>query len=166
MKRRKIALRLHYNMDINMVKLKYGWLPAHWGLKGKTREIAKAEYELEGYDLAKRLLEINAEDMEESVYKKKLYDIELQYNKITKEAYHRATADLIVDDKQRALAHLELDNREGKLTEVEYSKKKATIMNEPWVTVLSMDFGSKSALEGSFELDWNDLFVEFIFSKL
>ena len=29
----------------------FGWLPGHWGLKGKTKERARAEYELEGYDL-------------------------------------------------------------------------------------------------------------------
>lgn len=37
----------------------FGWLPGHWGLKGKTREIAKAEYELEGDELELRLAEIN-----------------------------------------------------------------------------------------------------------
>ena len=48
-----------------MFKLPFGTLPGHWGLKGKTREIAKAEYELEGYELKKRLLEIKADEITE-----------------------------------------------------------------------------------------------------
>ena len=45
------------------MKLKFGMMPGHWGLKGKTREIAKAEYELEGFELEERLLEIKQDEM-------------------------------------------------------------------------------------------------------
>lgn len=40
-------------------RLKFGWAPGHWALKGKLRDVAKAEYELEGEALERRLLEIN-----------------------------------------------------------------------------------------------------------
>ena len=34
-----------------MNKIPFGWLPASWGLKGKSRELAEAEYYLSGYEL-------------------------------------------------------------------------------------------------------------------
>lgn len=143
-----------------MFKLKYGWWPAHWGLAGRSREIAKAEYELSGYDLEKRLLEIKREDYSENEYSKKITELEYKFKKIDQFQYYRELAKTINDDTQRSLALLELDLREGKVTQIEYDKEFATIKNEPWVTVIKMDFVKKGSLEGSFELDWNDAFVE------
>jgi hypothetical protein len=143
-----------------MFKLKYGWLPAHWGLKGKTREIAKAEYELSGHDLEKRLLEIRKDEIGERMYNRRICDIDFKYEKIDKKSYHRALANFIIDDKQREQALLDLDFREGIISELEFNKRSATINNEPWVTVINMDFATKNALEGSFELDWNPQFIE------
>lgn len=143
-----------------MSKLPFGILPGHWGLAGKTREIAKAEYELKGYELKLRLLEIKKDEM--SLDKFELDKIELDFNhdKISEKEYHRKLAETIKDDKQKELALLELDYREGKFSETEYTKKVATIKNEPWVNVVNMDFTKKSSLEGSFELDWNQSFVD------
>ena len=143
-----------------MFKLPFGTLPGHWGLAGKTREIAKAEYELTGALLDLKLLEINHYDYDKDSYRKKTWDIELKYGQITEATYHRYLTELIKDPAQKALAILELDYREGKVKELEYAKQLATLKNEPWVTVLSMEFGGKGALEGSFELDWNEQFVE------
>jgi len=143
-----------------MPKLPFGILPGHWGLAGKTREIAQAEYELTGYDLEKRILEINHDDPNSADFKRKSLEIDLRYNKITEPFYHRSLADLISDPKQKALATAELDYREGIITDLEYQKQTATLNNEPWVTVINMDFGKKTALEGSFELDWNEQFVD------
>ena len=145
---------------MNMFKLPFGALPGHGGLAGKTREIAKAEYELTGALLDLKLLEINHYDYDKDTYRKKTWDIELKYGQITEATYHRYLTELIKDPAQKALAILELDYREGKVKEIEYSKQLATLKNEPWVTVLSMEFGGKGALEGSFELDWNEQFVE------
>ncbi len=143
-----------------MSKLKFGWMPGHWGLKGRTREIAKAEYELEGFELKKRLLEIAKEDFTETKYQQKLIDLEFQYDMIDKATQMRRLTALIEDESQRTLATLELDYKEGIITDTEYQKQTATYKKEPWVTVLSMDFGGQQSLEGSFELDWNDYFVE------
>lgn len=145
---------------MSMFRLPFGWLPGHWGLKGKTREIAKAEYELSGYDLERRLFQLKEDELDPQTYGRKSLDIELKHGKITKSKYHRALADFITDQTQRELALLELDLREGKLGEIEYQKKKATLNKEPWVTVINMHFGGKTALEGSFELDWNEFFVD------
>jgi hypothetical protein len=138
----------------------FSWWPAFWGMKGKTREIAKAEYELEGFDLERRLLEINRNEYTDEEFKKKIWELEFKYKKIDERTYHGNLVTLIKDETRRLLAELELENRDGKLTEIEYQKKQATIKKEPWVTVLNMNFVSGSSLEGSFELDWNEFFVE------
>lgn len=142
-----------------MFKMKYGWLPAHWGLKGKTREVAKAEYELTGYELEHRLLEIKKDDLTENEYLSKQIDLSFKHGKITKAQQMRMLVDLVTDPDQKALASVELDYKEGIITDTEYQKQTATLKKEPWVTVISMDFGGKQSLEGSFELDWNDFFV-------
>jgi hypothetical protein len=147
-------------MEMNMFKLPFGSLPGHWGLAGKTRQIAQAEYELEGYELEKKLLELRQDELDGDDYKKKVWDLDLKHEKITQSQYYRWLADLIKDGKQKALALLELDYREGKIKELDYSKQLATLKGEPWVTVLNMDFNSKNSLEGSFELDWNEFFVK------
>lgn len=133
--------------------------PGHWGLTGKTREIAKAEYELEGFDLESRLLEIKQEDFTEKEYKKRVIDLDYKYSKITAFDQLRQLSNLIEDPKQRDLALLELDYKENKISTQEYQKQYATLKDEPWVSVLNMDFVNKGALEGSFELDWNEAFV-------
>jgi len=142
-----------------MFKMKYGWLPAHWGLKGKTREVAKAEYELAGYDLEYRLLEIKKDELSENDYAQKQIDLSFKHGKITKAEQMRMLVARITDEGQKALASLELDYKEGFITDTEYQKQAATLKGEPWVTVISMDFGGRQSLEGSFELDWNDFFV-------
>jgi hypothetical protein len=143
-----------------MFKLPFSYLPGSWGLKGKTREIAQAEYELTGYDLDRRLIEINAGLLDEDGIKKKLLELDRSYNKISDQEYKRNLLSFIKDEKQSALASLELDLKDGKINETEYNKQSATIRGEPWVTVIGMDFKSKNSLEGSFELDWNEYFVE------
>jgi hypothetical protein len=147
-------------MEMNMFKIPFEWMPGSWGLKGRTKEIAKAEYELTGYDLELALLKLAEQDMEPKDYNRKMIELRYKHSKIGELDYHRALASLIEDDSQRSLAEVELERREGRLTDTEYSKKVATLKKEPWVTVVSMDFGGKTALEGSFELDWNEYFVK------
>lgn len=149
-------------MEENMSKKKipFNWLPGSWGLAGKTREIAQAEYELEGYELEKKLLEIKKDELENADFNRKRLEIDYKYNKISEDVYHRQLANSIVDDKQRGLALLELNHKCGSITDLEYAKRSATLRNEPWVTVINMDFSGKTSEEGSFELDWNEPFVE------
>jgi hypothetical protein len=148
-----------------MIKLPFGTLPGHWGLRGKTREIAKAEYELSGYELKKRLLEIKSDELSDKEFTKKQIDLEFEYSKITKSEQLRSLCNLIEDEKQRTLAILELDYKEGKISDNEYQKQLATLKGEPWVTVVSLGFGGKNSLEGNFELDWNEAFIDDLKSK-
>lgn len=62
-------------------------LPASWGLKGKTRQIAEAEYYFDGQELDYELLRINSTDNTDFENKKLDYDLEqkniedFEYNK-------------------------------------------------------------------------------------
>lgn len=143
-----------------MAKIKFEFLPFTWGMKGKTRAIAKAEYELSGYELKKALLDIRADELPDIDHKAKSADLLFEFGKITKFEHLRMLVDLIPDEKQKALAVLELDFKEGIMSEIQYQKQSATLRGDPWVTVLSMNFGGAQSLEGSFELDWNELFVD------
>lgn len=143
-----------------MFKLPFSATPGSWGLRGKTKAVAQAEYELSGYELEKKLIQIRSDEYSTKELQTKLLDLEFKYGKIDKFTHLRSLASLIEDPKQQALAMLELDYKEGKLSDAQYQKQTATLNHEPWVTVLSMDFGGKQSLEGSFELDWNEAFVE------
>jgi hypothetical protein len=71
-------------------KLPFWMLPASWGLKGKTRSIAEAEYYFEGKELEETLAEINAdtpEDKEISVLA-----VKLKHEEISQDAYDKAVA--------------------------------------------------------------------------
>jgi hypothetical protein len=63
-------------------RLPFGWAPAHWGLKGKLREVAKAEYELEGEALERRLLEINIGERTEKDIELEVLKLDHKYGKI------------------------------------------------------------------------------------
>jgi len=60
-------------------------LPASWGLTGKSREIAEAEYYYEGIDLKKRLAEINADSEQDAEVAKLRVDLE---NDVISQAQH------------------------------------------------------------------------------
>jgi len=138
----------------------FSLLPFTWGMAGKTRERARAEYELSGFELERKLLELSKDELDEDTYFKRFNDLELRRGVIDKDEYDHLLLTLIKDDGERKQALLNLKKEQGKITELEHGKQTATLKGEPWVTVLSMDFGGKKSLEGSFELDWNELFVE------
>ena len=140
--------------------LPFGIHPYAWGLTGKARDKAKAEYELTGYELQKQLLDLDKDLYTDKEYTSKYADLQFKYDKITKLEHLRVLANIIENEEQKTLALLELDYKEHKLTEQQYQKQLATINKEPWVTVVNMDFGGDKSLEGSFELDWNEYFVK------
>ncbi len=142
-----------------MPKIPFEWMPGSWGLKGRTRDIAQAEYELEGYELEAKLLEINKREIPENDYNKQSIELQYKYKKLDEADYHKNLAALIQNEEQRTLAFLEIEYREGTIGELEYNKRLATLKSEPWVNVVNMDFTKASSLEGSFELDWNEHFV-------
>jgi len=137
------------------------WLwPFSWGTRGKTREILKAEYELEGEQLEKKLAEINISD--ETERQLTLLKIDRKYNKIDKEKYDYEYARLKYSDGHKgSLAKLELDRKYNKITEMEYEKAKFSLEGKPWVGVIGSEYRPEEGVSGfSFELDWNDAFIQ------
>jgi len=65
-------------------------LPASWGLKGKTREIAEAEYMFDGKELEEKLAEINADTPEDKEIA--VLAIKLKHEEISQAAHDKAVA--------------------------------------------------------------------------
>ena len=67
-------------------------MPASWGLKGKSRAIAEAEYYYEGEDLEKRLAELTAEtDADKEIAK---LDVDLKNERVGKVEYEKKVAEI------------------------------------------------------------------------
>lgn len=133
----------------------FGWLPGHWGLKGKTRDRARAEYELSGYDLRIALAELDYAD-DEMKLKEKINEIEFAHDVIDEEDFERNKLEFINDPVERALATLDHEYQYTEMSDLEYDKRKATIKQEPWVNVIELNVHSDT---GNFELDWNEYFI-------
>lgn len=142
------------------MKLPFGLWPYSWGIKGKAREICQAEYELKDEALERKLAEININDKNELALK--LLDLNRKYKHITKEDYDYKYADLkFTDGHEGTLAKLELDKKYGKITDMEYEKAVYSLDGKPWVGVSGSEYNPDHGTSGfSFELDWNDAFVE------
>ena len=108
-------------------KLPYSMMPASWGLKGKSRARAEAEYYYEGDELEKVLAGID-----------------------------------VNSDEEKSVAEIEIDVKNGKLSQSEADKQIANIKKEPWVNVNKMGVDPENAKAGFIELDWNDEFVSML----
>lgn len=75
-----------------MKKIPFWMLPASWGLKGKTREIAEAEYHYSGQELEEKLAEINAVTPEEKQIAK--LSVKLKYEEISQDAFDKSVASI------------------------------------------------------------------------
>lgn len=67
--------------------------PFSWGMKGQVRELAKAEYELEGEELDRAKIDIIHGDNEDAL-KLALLDVEFKHSKITETEYSKQLATL------------------------------------------------------------------------
>ena len=88
--------------------LPFGWAPGHWGLAGKTRDLAKAEYELEGEDLDRRRIAINIAEKTEKEIEAALLEVDLKYGHITSEELEKKKKTLLEEPYVR-VAKLETD---------------------------------------------------------
>ena len=71
-------------------KIPFWMMPASWGLTGKSRAIAEAEYYFEGDALEEKLLEINTPDPDELAVAKLAH--QLKKEKITQEQHDKEVA--------------------------------------------------------------------------
>ena len=85
--------------ETNMARKKrlipFSMLPASWGLKGKTRQTAEAEYYYEGDELEYEILRINSKSEEE--YAQMKLDYDLEKGNIATYEYTKQTANLKKD---------------------------------------------------------------------
>jgi hypothetical protein len=136
----------------------FSWLPASWGLKGKTRDIAKAEYELSGYELEKRLIELNTENENERSLK--INELDFNTGRISQEKYSETQIDLMEAGEEKSLKKIDHDFKFKKISENDRNKLRADVLGEPWVNIIKISMSDDNPSIGSFELDWNDEFVE------
>lgn len=148
-------------MKINKIFPFWIW-PYSWGLSGQDRAIAKAKYSLEGYEQEVAILQIEHKDDHNKEYQRRYAEIRYRYNKISKDDYQLILIDLMEDDSQKKLARLEYNYKKNLITQTQYEKQLATLNGKPWVSVVNMSFGQNpsSPGEGSFDIDWNDQFIE------
>lgn len=137
----------------------FSLMPGAWGLKGKTRERAQAEYELEGYDLEIKLAELDYTGKDLS---KKRLEIDRQHGKVSAFDYEMLLAEFLPTELEQKLAQLEAKRKFNQIEEIPYEKEKATLKKEPWVHVMKVDVSTTNPSVGSMELDWNDFFVEML----
>ncbi len=140
----------------------FAMLPAAWGLKGKSREIAQAEYELKGYDLALKLAQINYDNSPEQL-KRALLDIDADFGKIDDYEYDngRIALEHKPDSVEYKLAKLAVELHHKNISQNTHDKEAATLKGEPYVTVLDSVYDPALKLDGlTFEFDWNTRWVE------
>jgi len=143
-----------------MNKIPFSWLPASWGLKGKSRELAEAEYYLTGYDLdvAKARIEHGLESPE---FTKSVLDIDLAYGKISAYDHDTRLAEIDhTDETGLALAKLDVDLKHNKISTQEHERKVADLKNEPYMAMPKISWDPVDPSKTFFELDYNDAFVQ------
>ena len=72
--------------------LPFGWVPGHWGLTGKLRERAEAEYTLIGEELDKKNIEINLGDRTDEEVALALLEHEVKYGRLTQKELDKQSA--------------------------------------------------------------------------
>jgi len=142
-------------------KIPFGLMPGHWGLKGKTRLRAQAEYELEGMELDMRLAEIDHDDLVQRELAQldvklkhkqiDLYDYDVQYNTIK-----------LKDDALLPEVLLDLDLKHHRISQLEHDRKLADLRSEPWVSMPDIKWDPQDPSKSYFELDYNEHFVTFL----
>lgn len=144
------------------MKIPFGFLPASWGLKGKSRQIAEAEYNLEGYNLEMALALIEHENGVE--YNKALIAIDLKHKKIDQLEADRKLARLqyLEDSVELEVALLEVNLKHNIISQVDFDKKRADLLEEPYMAMPKISWDPIDPSKTYFELDYNEHFVHFL----
>jgi hypothetical protein len=142
----------------------FKFLPASWGLTGKTRAIAEAEYYYTGEDLERALIPINfPEPADVGEATKAVLKLDLKYNRISELEYddQMATMEATGEDDAK-MRRLAAQLKHGVISITEFEKKQAEILQEPWVNIVKMEINPETATAGYVELDWNEHFVKML----
>lgn len=148
---------------MNKPVIPFGWLPGHWGLRGKTRARAQAEYELTGEELDQKLLEIDLGDDPHKLALAML-ELRLKQNKINQYDYEKYRCSLMYPEEStdKRIALLDIDLSHEKITQPVYDRKRADILKEPWVGMPRIHWDPTGSGRTWFELDYNEYFLEFL----
>jgi len=73
-------------------KLPFGMMPASWGLSGKTRAVAEAEYYYEGEELEEILAELNADSDDDKEIAK--LEVQLKNGKLGQSEFDKKVAEI------------------------------------------------------------------------
>lgn len=143
-----------------MIKLPFGWLPGHWGLKGKTRERARIDYEMpDGIEKDIALAALESLTMEQQSLC--ILEIRKKYNDISDLEYELARCRMTEPDEvKREVRSAEIKLAHKAITQHEHDRMVADAKKEPWVIVKNMTLADGT--NGSIELDWNDYFVPWL----
>ena len=142
-----------------MNKIPFSWLPASWGLRGKSRELAEAEYYLSGYelDIAKARI---GHGLESPEFTKSVLNIDLAYGKISAYDHDIRLAEINnADEVALSLAKLDVDLKHNRISAQEHERKTADIKNEPYMAMPKISWDPVDPSKTFFELDYNDAFV-------
>jgi hypothetical protein len=140
----------------------FNLLPAAWGLTGKSRKIAEAEYYYDGYDLEVELALIEHGDSAE--YNKALIAIDLKHNRIDQLEADRKLAKLKHPEGSVELevALLEVSLKHEMISQIDYDKKRADLLEEPFMAMPKISWDPIDPSKTYFELDYNEHFVRYL----
>lgn len=137
-------------------------LPSSWGLTGSTREIAKAEYELDGEELERKLIEVNPLLSELEKTSRHL-DLDLKYHKIDTFEYDHKMVDLKkLSPEQAEIEHYKIDVKYGKKSNEELDRKTADFLKKPWASIKSVYNDTQKENGMILEIEWNDFFIDML----
>lgn len=144
-------------------KIPFNWLPASWGLRGKSRQIAEAEYYLEGYELDCELARINHADDTQKLATA-LVQIDLAHGKIDQYAADIKVAEIehAKDAAALDLAKLNIELKHNKVSPQEHERKQADLLGEPYMAMPKISWDPADPSKTFFELDYNNHFVEYL----
>ena len=142
-----------------MNKIPFSWLPASWGLRGKSRELAEAEYYLSGYELDIATARIG-HGLESPEFTTSVLNIDLAYGKISAYDHDIRLAEINnADEVALSLAKLDVDLKHNRVSAQEHERKTADIKNEPYMAMPKISWDPVDPSKTFFELDYNDAFV-------
>ena len=140
----------------------FGLLPAAWGLTGKSKKIAEAEYYYDGYDLEVELALIAHEDSAE--YNRALIAIDLKHNRIDQLEADRKLIRLQHPENSIELevALLDVSLKHNMISQIDYDKKRADLLEEPFMAMPKISWDPIDPSKTYFELDYNEHFIHYL----
>lgn len=156
-------------------KLPFWIIPAHWGLSGKAKEIAKVNYHFEGYEADIRLAPLTY--LTEYEIDKALAEIDVKYNKIKELEFDLKVLDIDLKYKritsdEHALKVIETRYKHHDMKEYDYDSALIELMpdgDEKRVAAIEFAFKYHEITEREYSKEmftmrkepWMDFGVEF-----